>query len=172
MEIELLRKYALEDKLTVRLKNGDPYVFGRGGNICFELAKENIECEVVPGVSSVNSVPTYAGIPLTFSGISDMITIISGVSKGGKLFDFKRISDYGTLVVLMAGRRIEEISKELQSKRELSEEVAIIERGTYPDQKVYVTRLGELHKFSNLNSPSMLVLGNVVKLREHLWKIS
>lgn len=72
----------------------------------------------------------------------------------------------------MPSKRIEEISKELQNKRGLSEEVAIIERGTYPDQKVYVTRLGELHKFTNLTSPSMLVLGKVVKLREYLRKIS
>ena len=82
IKIEILKKYTLEDKLVVRLKNGDPYIFGRGGKICYELAKDDIECEVVPDVSSVNSVPAYAGIPLTFNGISDMIAIISTISQG------------------------------------------------------------------------------------------
>ncbi|WP_338604689.1 uroporphyrinogen-III C-methyltransferase [Sulfolobus tengchongensis] len=171
MEIDLLRKYASEYKLVVRLKNGDPYVFGRGGNICYELSKDGIECEIVPGVSSVNSVPAYSGIPLTFSGISDMITVVSGVTQGGKLFDFQKIPDYGTLVVLMGSKRMEEISKGLMIRRDPSEEVAIIERGTYPDQKVHITSLKELHKF-NLTSPSMLVVGKVVRLRELLWKLS
>lgn len=172
MEINLLRKYALEGKLVVRLKNGDPYIFGRGGKICYELAKDGIECEVVPGVSSVNSVPAYAGIPLTFNELSDMITIVSSVLQGGKLFDFQKIPSHGTLVVLMGGRRLEEVSKGLMRRRDPLEEVAIIERGTYLDQRVHVTKLGELHKINGLASPSMIVLGNVVKLREYLWKLS
>ncbi|WP_048052652.1 uroporphyrinogen-III C-methyltransferase [Saccharolobus islandicus] len=172
IEIELLRRYALENKLVIRLKNGDPYVFGRGGKICQELIKDGIECEVVPGVSSVNSVPAYAGIPLTFNGISDMITVISAVTKGGRLFDFEKIPADGTLVVLMGGKRLEEVSKELMTKRDPSEEVAVIQRGTYFDQKVNVINLRELTKIGNLATPSMLVLGDVVKLRRILWKSS
>ncbi|QGA68181.1 uroporphyrinogen-III C-methyltransferase [Sulfolobus sp. E11-6] len=172
-EVDLLRKYALENKLVIRLKNGDPYIFGRGGKICQELIKDGIECEVVPGVSSVNSVPAYAGIPLTFNGISDMITIVSAVSQGGKLFDFQKIPDYGTLVVLMGGKRLEEVSKGLMIKRDPSEDVAVIERGTYLHQKVYVNKLGKIAEIgNNLATPSMLVLGNVVRLREILWKFS
>ncbi|WP_187152760.1 uroporphyrinogen-III C-methyltransferase [Acidianus manzaensis] len=171
MEVELLRKYAFDYNLVVRLKNGDPYVFGRGGNICYELSKDGIDCEIVPGVSSVNSVPAYAGIPLTFSNVSDMVTVISGVTQGGKLFDFQKIPNYGTLVVLMGSKRVEEISNGLMVKRDPSEEVAIIEKGTYPDQKVHLTNLKELHKF-NLTSPSMLVLGKVVRFRQLLWKLS
>ncbi|QXJ31034.1 Uroporphyrinogen-III methyltransferase [Saccharolobus shibatae] len=172
IEIDLLKKYALENKLVIRLKNGDPYVFGRGGKICQELIKDGIECEVIPGVSSVNSVPAYAGIPLTFNGISDMITVISAVTQGGRLFDFGKIPSYGTLVVLMGGKRLEEVSKGLMTKRDPSEEVAVIQRGTYFDQKVNVTKLRELTKIGNLASPSMLVLGDVVKLRGILWKSS
>ncbi|MCH4816646.1 MAG: uroporphyrinogen-III C-methyltransferase [Saccharolobus sp.] len=172
IEIDLLKKYALENKLVIRLKNGDPYVFGRGGKICQELIKDGIECEVIPGVSSVNSVPAYAGIPLTFNGISDMITVISAVTQGGRLFDFGKIPSYGTLVVLMGGKRLEEVSKGLMKKRDPSEEVAVIQRGTYFDQKVNVTELRELTKIGNLASPSMLVLGDVVKLRGILWKSS
>ncbi|WP_218267487.1 uroporphyrinogen-III C-methyltransferase [Saccharolobus shibatae] len=172
IEIDLLKKYALENKLVIRLKNGDPYVFGRGGKICQELIKDGIECEVIPGVSSVNSVPAYAGIPLTFNGISDMITVISAVTQGGRLFDFGKIPSYGTLIVLMSGKRLEEVSKGLMTKRDPSEEVAVIQRGTYFDQKVNVTKLRELTKIGNLASPSMLVLGDVVKLRGILWKSS
>ncbi|QXJ34059.1 Uroporphyrinogen-III methyltransferase [Saccharolobus shibatae] len=172
IEIDLLKKYALENKLVIRLKNGDPYVFGRGGKICQELIKDGIECEVIPGVSSVNSVPAYAGIPLTFNGISDMITVISAVTQGGRLFDFGKIPSYGTLVVLMGGKRLEEVSKGLMTKRDPSEEVAVIQRGTYFDQKVNVTKLRELTKIGNLASPSILVLGDVVKLRGILWKSS
>ncbi|QIW22743.1 uroporphyrin-III methyltransferase [Sulfolobus sp. S-194] len=170
-EIDILRKYSLKGKLVVRLKNGDPYIFGRGGKICLTLTEEGIECEVIPGVSSVNSVPAYAGIPLTFPKISDMITIVSGITEGGKLFDFQKIPEKGTLIVLMAGKRLEEISKGLISKRSPSEEVAIIERGTYIDQRVSLVKLRELSEL-NLSSPSMLVIGDVIKLRNFLWKLS
>lgn len=171
-EIDILRECASKVNLVVRLKNGDPYVFGRGGKICYELFKYGIECEVIPGVSSVNSVPAYAGIPLTFQGISDMITIVSGVTEGGRLFDFQRIPKSGTLVLLMAGKRIGEISKCLMNRRNPSEDVAIIERGTYYDQKVIVTKLKDLCNINVSSSPSMIVLGDVVKLRNFLWKLS
>jgi len=170
-EIDVLRKHSLEGKLVVRLKNGDPYVFGRGGKICLTLKEEGIECEVIPGVSSVNSVPAYAGIPLTFPKISDMITIVSGITDGGKLFDFQKIPEKGTLVILMPGKRLEEISKGLIAKRNPSEKVAVIERGTYIDQRVSLVKLKELSELK-LSSPSMLVIGDVVKLRNFLWKLS
>ncbi|MCY0860719.1 MAG: uroporphyrinogen-III C-methyltransferase [Sulfolobaceae archaeon] len=159
-------------RLIVRLKNGDPYIFGRGAKLCKELMQEvGVECEVVPGVSAVNSVPAYAGIPLTFQGISNMITIVSAVTEGGRMFEFEKVPSEGTLVVLMAGKRLREVSKALMAKRSPLESVAIIERGTYEDQKVYITRLKDLGEFKP-SSPSMLVLGDVVKLREFLWKVS
>ncbi|MEM0305092.1 MAG: uroporphyrinogen-III C-methyltransferase [Saccharolobus sp.] len=170
-EIDILKKYALMGKLVVRLKNGDPYIFGRGGKICITLISDGIECEIVPGVSSITAVPAYAGIPLTFPKISDMITVISGVTEGGKLFNFQKIPDDGTLVVLMVGKRLEEISKGLLAKRGPSEEVVVIEKGTYEDQRVSIVKLKELSEIK-LTSPSMLVMGNVTKLRNFLWKLS
>lgn len=170
-EIEVLKRHALNGKLVVRLKNGDPYVFGRGGKVCLLLNNDGIECEIVPGVSAVNSVPAYAGIPLTFQKISDMITIVSGVTEGGGLFDFQKIPESGTLVVLMAGKRLGEISKALTLKRNPSEEVGIIEKGTYPDQRVSIVKIKQLPELK-LTSPAMLVIGDVVKLRSQLWKFS
>lgn len=170
-EIDVLKRYALTREMVVRLKNGDPYVFGRGGKICLELGSEGIECEVVPGVSSVNSVPAYAGIPLTFPKISDIVTIVSGVSDQGKLFDFNKIPENGTLVVLMAGKRLGEVTKGLLSKRNPLEDVAVIEKGTYPDQRVLTLKLKELHELK-VASPSMIVVGDVVRLRNSLWKFT
>lgn len=87
------------------------------------------------------------------------------------MFEFEKVPSEGTLVVLMAGKRLREVSKALMAKRSPLESVAIIERGTYEDQKVYITRLKDLGEFKP-SSPSMLVLGDVVKLREFLWKVS
>nr|WP_062095589.1 uroporphyrinogen-III C-methyltransferase [Sulfolobus acidocaldarius] len=170
-EIEVIRRYLRGYDVIVRLKNGDPYVFGRGPQLCYNMIAEGIQCEVIPGVSAVNSVPAYAGIPLTSNGFSDMVTVVSGVTEGGKLFDFSKVPDKGTLVVLMAGKRLEEGSKGLMSRRSPLDDVAVVEHGTYVDQRVSVMKLKDLVNVRP-SSPSMLILGDVVKMRSLLWKFS
>jgi len=170
-EVDVVIRFVKKgNRLIVRLKNGDPYIFGRGARLCQELLGV-AECEVIPGVSAVNSVPAYAGIPLTSPRYSNMITIVSATDEGGRMFNFEKIPDEGTLVVLMAGKKLGEVGKALMSKRSPLEEVAIIERGTYYDQRVYTTMLKDLSEYKP-NSPSMLVLGEVIKLRKFLWKLS
>jgi len=166
---------AKEDKTVVRLKGGDPFLFGRGAEEAAELRKAGIEVHVVPGVSSSISVPELAGIPLTHRDHSSMVTIVTGherSDRGGDRVDWRRLAGTGgTIVVLMGMSNAEHISRELIAgglDPKTPAAVNIRDRGR---QRTEVTSLGSLHSTiseKNLKAPGVIVIGDVVRERDIL----
>lgn len=168
----LLVQKAKEGKRVVRLKGGDPYVFGRGGEEAEVLAAEGIEFEVVPGITSAIAVPAYAGIPVTHRESTSMVTFITGHEDPGKFesgLDWETLAKFGgTIVILMGvkmlGRNAEELIKH---GKDPATPVAVIERGTRPDQRVTVgtlANIADLAKEYKIKAPAITVIGDVVKM--------
>ncbi len=164
----LLLFYARSHSTVVRLKGGDPTVFGRGGEELMFLAEHGIPCEVVPGVSSVYSVPAYAGIPLTVRGVSSSFAVVTGHPAAGEVRgdEVRKVAGADTVVVLMGVKRRSEIARELMGAGRCSEEpVAFVERGTTKDQRVVMSTLGEVAKEPpEVTPPAVMVVGRVVEL--------
>ncbi|VVB95123.1 S-adenosyl-L-methionine-dependent uroporphyrinogen III methyltransferase [uncultured archaeon] len=175
---ELLVKRAKEGKIVVRLKGGDPYLFGRGGEEAQTLAEEGIEVEVVPGITSAIAVPAYAGIPVTHRDFASMVTFITGhedPTKEETALDWELLSRFeGTLVILMGVSMLERNVKELlKHGKSIDTPVAVIERGTRPDQRVTTGTLAdivELCRKRKVKAPAITVIGDVVKLHKVLSK--
>ncbi len=175
---ELLVKRAKEGKIVVRLKGGDPYLFGRGGEEAQTLAEEGIEVEVVPGITSAIAVPAYAGIPVTHRDFASMVTFITGhedPTKDETALDWDLLSRFeGTLVILMGVSMLERNVKELlKHGKSIDTPVAVIERGTRPDQRVTTGTLADivgLCRQRKVKAPAITVIGDVVKLHKVLSK--
>ena len=171
----LLEKKAREHELVVRLKGGDPYVFGRGGEEMLYLKKRGIEVDLVPGVTSVVSVLSYAGIPITHRGVSKGFQVITAHSKKDAPSDIdysKLMEPDVTLVFLMGLAHVGEIAKNLiLAGRTKDTKVAVISNGTTPKQTKCIGTLetiDEKVKSAALQSPSIIVVGDVVGLSEEL----
>jgi len=171
----LLVEKGLEGKRVVRLKGGDPYVFGRGGEEGLALAGAGVPFEVVPGVTSAISVPAGAGIPVTHRGITTAFTVVTGHEEPGKdeNLDWKALAKVGgTLVVLMGVARLQEnASALLEGGRSPGTPAALIERGWSPEERLVVGTLGDIverAKEADVKSPAILVVGDVVSLSEKL----
>jgi uroporphyrin-III C-methyltransferase len=162
----LMKKYYEEGKVVVRLKGGDPGIFGRMAEEIEFLAKNNIPFEVVPGVSSVNGAPVSSGIPLTHHENSFGFVVVSGKDAGR----IEEVLLKGTIVVLMGGCTAREVAKNLiNSGLDINRDVAVIEKGSMKGQRVTVTTLGDLvTKDYEFESPALIVVGDVVKLA-HLY---
>ena len=164
---ELLVGYGRAGFDVVRLKGGDPFVFGRGGEEALALSEAGVETEVVPGVSSVAAVPAAAGIPVTHRGISDRVTIASCQGADGSDAEYARLAAIGgTLILFMGLGRVERVVEGLLAAG-LSPETpaAAISRGTLPDQEVAKTTLAHLASATiGLASPTLLVIGDVAAL--------
>jgi uroporphyrin-III C-methyltransferase len=172
---ELLLRYAYTKDIVVRLKGGDPFVFGRGGEEALFLAQHSVEFEVVPGVSSAIAVPACAGIPLTFRGVSSSFAVITGHEDPRKErsdIDWESLKGINTLVFLMAVKNRREIAKKLiEVGRNPEEPVAFIERGTTHEQRIVISSLLEVSQSPpEVSPPAVMVVGKVVKLREMLKK--
>ena len=167
---------AEEGKMICRLKGGDPFVFGRGGEEAEVLAKEGIEFEVVPGISSAIAAPAYAGIPLTHRLYSSSLAIVPGyedVTKKDSAIDWARLATgVGTIVFLMTVKNIALVCKRLiENGRSLETPVAVVRWGTRADQTTIVGNLeniSDLVKENEIRPPAVMVVGDVVKLRETL----
>ncbi|MDA8241759.1 MAG: uroporphyrinogen-III C-methyltransferase [Nitrospiraceae bacterium] len=167
---------AKEGKIVCRLKGGDPFVFGRGGEEAQVLARENIRFEVVPGVSSSVAAPAYAGIPLTHRLYSSSFAVIPGyedTTKGESAIDWAKLATgVGTLVFLMAVKNIGVLTEKLiEHGRSSDTPVAVIRWGTRPDQRTLVSTLGniaELVREKDIRPPAVMVVGDVVNLRKEL----
>jgi uroporphyrinogen III methyltransferase/synthase len=167
----LLIKKALEGKVVVRLKGGDPYVFGRGGEEALALRAEGITFFVVPGITSAVAVPELAGIPVTHRGVSTSLTIVTGHEEPGKdnLLDWSALANLGgTLVVLMGVSRLaENVSALIAGGRDPSTPAAIIERGGFVDQRQILGTLQDIVSKAEgaaIKPPAILVVGEVVSL--------
>lgn len=173
---QLLIKKAKEGKTVVRLKGGDPFVLGRGGEEAEALYNEHIPFEVVPGVSSAIAVPAYAGIPVTHRKMASSLAVITGhedPSKVDSSIDWTKLATgVDTLVFLMGRQNLPEIvNKLLEHGLSPDTPVAVIEEGTRPEQETVVSRLKDIvHKVkeSGLGPPAVIIIGEVVRLREKL----
>jgi uroporphyrinogen III methyltransferase/synthase len=173
---EILVQKAKEGKIICRLKGGDPFVFGRGGEEAEALAKNDIEFEVVPGVSSSVAAPAYAGIPLTHRLYSSSFAVVPGyedINKKESAIDWSRLATgVDTLVFLMAVKNIDLLTQKLiENGRSPDTPVAVIRWGTRPDQRTIVGTLkdiGEIVKEKDIKPPAVMVVGDVVRLRESL----
>ncbi|MDO4921786.1 MAG: uroporphyrinogen-III C-methyltransferase [Phascolarctobacterium sp.] len=173
---KLLVKLAQEGKTVARLKGGDPFVFGRGGEEAIELLEAGQPFEFVPGVTSAIAVAEYAGIPVTHRHVATSFAVITGhedPTKGESTINWQGLATaVDTLVFLMGVENIEKISKQLIANgRSASCPAAVIRWGTHPEQRTLVTTLGaaaEDVKKNNLKPPAIFIVGEVVKLREQL----
>lgn len=172
----LLVEKAMEGKAVVRLKGGDPFVFGRGGEEALELAKMEIPFEIVPGVSSSYSVPAYAGIPVTHRGLASSFHVITGHEDGKKTssaLDYQTLAkEEGTLVFLMGLKNLDKIAANLIANgKDPKTPAAVLERGTTAAQKSVKADLeyiAEAAEKAGLKTPAISVIGPVVELQDTL----
>ncbi len=168
---ELLIEKARAGKVVVRLKGGDPFVFGRGGEECQALAEAGIRYEVVPGVSSAIAVPAYAGIPVTQRGLTTAFTVVTGhTGSSDSSIDWESISRAGTVVFLMGVEHLPEIIYQLVAHgRPLDTPAAVIEEGTTHRQLVVAGTLADIvEKAQDARPPAILIVGEVVRLHEQI----
>jgi len=173
---QILLDKASEGKVVARVKGGDPFVFGRGGEEAEALYKNGIQFEIVPGITSAVAVAAYAGIPVTHRDYCSSLHIITGHEKPGRdesFLDYEVISRLeGTLVFLMGTKNIDEIcTKLIKYGKKGTTPVAVIERGTTVDQRVIVGKLEDISKKvidEGISSPAVTVIGSVVALREKI----
>ncbi len=175
----LLVSYAQQGYTVVRLKGGDPFVFGRGGEEALALVKANIPFEIVSGVSSAIAVPAYAGIPVTHRGLSSSIMVVTGheddtAESSTVNWEAAAMSarSGGTLVVLMGVKALPRITKQLLHYG-LSPDmpVAVIQQGTTSYQRVVTDTLEKIAnhaKAVKIKSPAITVIGSVVALSDSL----
>ena len=173
---KLIIQKAKEGKNVVRLKGGDPYIFGRGGEEAEELVEENIEFEVIPGITAASAATAYAGIPLTHRDFTASVAFITGHeredSEYSKIHWDKIATGIGTIVFYMGVKNLPYIVEKLiENGRAPETPVALIRWGTMPYQETVTGTLSnivDIVKEKNLKPPAIIVVGEVVKLREKL----
>lgn len=174
---ELIIQKAKEGGKVVRLKGGDPFIFGRGGEEAEALAAEGIEFEIVPGISSSVAAPMYAGIPLTHRNYAASVAIITGhrADDAEKPIDWVKIANaVDTMVILMGVESLEDIvSKLLAGGISPDKPVAMVESGTLPHQRTLIATIGTIVKEAadkQIKPPSVIVIGEVATLgRKLAW---
>jgi uroporphyrin-III C-methyltransferase len=169
----LLVEYGRAGLEVVRLKGGDPFVFGRGGEEALALADAGVEFEIVSGVSALNAVPAAAGIPVTHRGLASQVTLVTGHRAGAPdgAPDYAALAGTsGTLVFFMSLRTIPELTAELIAHgRSPETPAAVIASGTKAEQKTVVASLAELPlAAADLEAPALVVVGDVVSLAHRL----
>ena len=172
----LLVRHAAQGRRVVRLKGGDPFVFGRGGEEAEALAAAGIPFEIVPGVSSAVAVPAYAGIPVTHRAVASSFAVVTGHEDEGKdeaAVDWSRLATaVDTLVILMGVRSLPRIAAALlEAGRAPATPVALVRWGTTDAQETVVGRLDQIATLAaavRLAPPVVIVVGDVVNLRERL----
>jgi uroporphyrinogen III methyltransferase / synthase len=173
---KLLVDRAGEGKIVVRLKGGDPFVFGRGGEEAEALADAGIPFEVVPGVTAGVAGPAYAGVPVTHRDDASAVAFVTGhedPEKEDTALDYDALARFpGTLVFYMAVRALPRIVERLiDSGRSANEPALVVERGTFPDQRVVSGRLAEIADAASeagIGAPSVTVIGPVAARRERI----
>jgi uroporphyrinogen III methyltransferase/synthase len=176
---ELIVEHALRGQVVVRLKGGDPFVFGRGGEEASSCVAAGIPFEVVPGISSAVAAPAYAGIPVTDRRHSASYAVVTGHKDPTRVSEATRWAELGravdTLVILMGMRNLPTlVSRLIEGGKSPKTPAAAIMSGTLPEQRTVVStleRLPEDVKAAELGSPAAVVIGDVVRLRANLaWR--
>jgi uroporphyrin-III C-methyltransferase/precorrin-2 dehydrogenase/sirohydrochlorin ferrochelatase len=171
---QLLADHAKLGKTVLRLKGGDPFIFGRGGEEIELLAEQQVPFQVVPGITAASGCSSYAGIPLTHRDYAQSVRFVTGHLKDGtaNLPWNELIHPQQTLVIYMGLTGISHISKELIAYGMSADTpIALIEKGTLPEQKVYTSTLAEISDVianNAISAPTLTIIGDVVKLHEKL----
>ena len=169
---ELIYQSALKYESVVRLKGGDPLVFGRGGEEGIYLHERNIKFEFIPGISSAIAVPEYAGIPVTHRGLTVSFRVVTGheAKKSKSQIYWESFKSDETIIFLMGLHNLNKISKKLIEIGKPKEyPVAVISRGTRADEKTVIGTLENIYeKAKDLPTPALIVVGRVVNLQNQL----
>ena len=172
----LIVEKAMAGKRVVRLKGGDPFVFGRGGEEALACREAGIEFSVVPGVTAAVAVPAYAGIPLTHRGLSRNFAVVTGSEAGESETDWAALAKLDTVVILMGATTLDRAAESLiAAGRDPITSAAAISSGTLPIQRTVVATLGtiaEAVRTAELPTPLITVIGEVAGLSEELaWRV-
>ncbi|CAG4991532.1 Uroporphyrinogen-III C-methyltransferase [Dyadobacter sp. CECT 9275] len=165
----LILEYASRYDEVIRLKGGDPFIFGRGYEEIVFAAQHGIESEVIPGISSSYAAPALAGIPLTSRGMSESFWVITGTTKAHEISKDLELAarSTATVVVLMGLHKLEEIVNLYASINKLDVPISIIQNGTLENQKVVtgkISNIAALARISEMASPAIIVIGPVAAL--------
>jgi uroporphyrin-III C-methyltransferase len=172
----LMVKYAKKGNRVLRLKGGDPFIFGRGGEEAQYLREHNIQYEVVPGITSPIASAIYSGIPLTHRQYSSSVVIVTGhesVDKTEPVVKWKRLAKaVDTIVILMGVGRLRQISSDLiKAGMSQNTDVAVIERGTTERQRVVkgtLETIADVSERAKVTPPAIIIVGKVVSLQEKI----
>ena len=170
---EVIYQNALKYDLVVRLKGGDPFVFGRGGEEGAYLKERGMAFEIIPGITSAVSVPAYAGIPVTHRGVAVSFRVVTGHESPNKKesqIPWENFKTNDTIIFLMGLHNLSKISSKLMEIGKPKDfPCAVISRGTTKEQQVVVGTLNNIvEKAKGIPTPALIVVGEVVKLREQL----
>lgn len=165
----LIVKYAFQFGHVVRLKGGDPYIFGRGHEEQEAASKAGIPTEVVPGISSAYAVPALQSIPLTKRGLSESFWVITGTTRSGAISNDIRLAaqSTATVVILMGMSKLKEIQQIFAAYNKNDTPVAIIQDGSLPTEKIGVAQVEnmvEMAEKHQLASPAIIIIGEVVSV--------
>lgn len=173
---ELMLKYANEGKKILRLKGGDPFIFGRGGEEAEFLSSKNIKYEIVPGISSLNGAAVYAGIPLTHRDYSSSVVILTGhesIEKKKSSIKWDSIAKAAdTIVIFMGLEQLKHITKKMIGAGVTKKaDIAVIENATSNKQRVIIGNLGNIEKKvkeKKIQSPAIIIIGKVVGIQNKI----
>ena len=173
---ELMLKYANEGKKILRLKGGDPFIFGRGGEEAEFLSSKNIKYEIVPGISSLNGAAVYAGIPLTHRDYSSSVVILTGhesIEKKKSSIKWDSIAKAAdTIVIFMGLEQLKHITKKMIGAGVTKNaDIAVIENATSNRQRVIIGNLGNIEKKvkeKKIQSPAIIIIGKVVGIQNKI----
>ncbi|MGN0177618.1 MAG: uroporphyrinogen-III C-methyltransferase [Methanobrevibacter sp.] len=166
---ELIIKQAKTHENVVRLKGGDPFVFGRGGEEILALMEHDIKFQVIPGVTSAIGAPTSLGLPITHRGVATSVTVVTGhedPTKPESQVHWDYTAD--TLIILMGIGNIKENTAEIMKYRSPDTPVCAIESGTLPNQNLIFGTLGDISD-KKINTPAILIIGDVVDMYKDIY---
>jgi len=176
---QLIVFYAMKYKNVVRLKGGDPFVYGRGFEELEYATSKGVDVSVIPGISSSYAAASCSGIPLTSRGVNESFWIVTGTVSSGEISAdlLKAARSEATIVVLMGLSKLEQIAQLISQVRGKQEPMAVIQEASLPSQKVVIGEACTIFKLAleaNLNSPAIIMIGKVVDLKKNidLYKVS
>ena len=167
---DLIIEQAQSHENVVRLKGGDPFVFGRGGEEILALMEHDIKFEVIPGVTSAIGAPTSLGLPVTHRAVATSVTIVTGhedPTKPESQVHWDYTAD--TLIILMGIGNIKENTAEIMKYRSADTPVCVVESGSLPDEYLVFGTLGDISE-KKINTPAIMIIGDVVNMYKEIYE--